>query len=229
MHYLGAKGRIAKYIVPIIRSEPHGRIIEPFCGALGMTEHLKPDIATDINSNLIDLFHAVRAGLIIPDLVTTDQHRRVRTCPDCPVKTFIGYGCSWGGKWFAGYARDKEGTNYASQSGRALMRKINNIPGTELRAASYDDIEYKSGDVVYCDPPYQSTESYKVVGSFDTERFYEFVFRTSKDIGVTFFVSEFTGPDNCKVWERERPNNLNDRTITEKLFKITQEVNRCGN
>ena len=41
----------------------------------------------------------------------------------------------------------------------------------ELTCSSYIDYEYREGDVVYCDPPYEGTEDYGT--SFDHHAFYE--------------------------------------------------------
>ena len=37
---------------------------------------------------------------------------------------FVGFGCSFGGKWFGGYARNAGGTNYAAQSKRSLLKDM---------------------------------------------------------------------------------------------------------
>lgn len=64
------------------------------------------------------MLRGVQNGYELPELITPDQYQLIKAHKDWdPVLAgFVGFGCSFGGKWFGGYARNATGTNYALQS-----------------------------------------------------------------------------------------------------------------
>ena len=57
--------------------------------------------------------------------------------------------------------------------------------------------------LIYCDPPYQSTEGYSSTGEFNHELFWETMRIWSKDNCV--FISEESAPKDFKVvWRRKK-------------------------
>ena len=67
---------------------------------------------------------------------------------------FVGFGCSFGGKWFGGYARNKTGTNYALQSKKSLMKDINTLMNARFICEDYRNVYLPDNCVIYADPPY---------------------------------------------------------------------------
>ena len=41
--------------------------------------------------------------------------------------SFVGFGCSFAGKWFGGYARSNDKRNYAKMAKNSLNKKIINL------------------------------------------------------------------------------------------------------
>ena len=53
------------------------------------------------------------------------------------------------------------------------LEQFERLQQFEINCGSYLDYEYKDGDVVYCDPPYEGTEGYD--GGFNHKEFYDWV------------------------------------------------------
>lgn len=54
------------------------------------------------------------------------------------------------------------------------LQQLERLQTLSIVQGSYDEYEYKKGDVVYCDPPYEATAEYS--GGFDIKKFYEWVY-----------------------------------------------------
>lgn len=73
----------------------------------------------------------------------------------------------------------------------------------EIRHGSYDGYEYRNGDVVYCDPPYEGTADYGE--TFDSERFYAWL--KSRPYQVWF--SSYAGVNGFRlVWAKQLRSTL---------------------
>jgi DNA adenine methylase len=208
--YLGGKAKIATKIVAAIRADggarPGYRVWEPFCGGLGATMALAtlgPVICSDANPALISLYRAVQSGWV-PQPVTEDDYRAARNLPDTdPRKAFAGYACSFGGKWFGGYARARRGTDYAAVAQRAIARQVPSAHSFDCW--SFLDVEPQPLPIViYCDPPYAGTTGYSAVGAFDHPAFWARAEQWAR-LDVPVYVSEFTAPPAWRcIWESAR-------------------------
>lgn len=94
---------------------------------------------------------------------------------------------------------------------------------TTYTHGSYETLEVRPGDVVYCDPPYAETTGYKT-GAFDTPRFWA-ITQAWAEAGANVFVSEYQAPEGWDVvWSKEQTISLNGGTernkkSIEKLFR----------
>lgn len=117
MQYIGGKFRIAKFIVPVLNRLRGDRdYLEPFIGAANIFCKIPGTrIGSDSHPDLILLLQAVRDGTIaFPDAVSEEEYQRIRREPPSALRGFVGFGCSFAGKWFGGYARDpRSDRNYA--------------------------------------------------------------------------------------------------------------------
>jgi DNA adenine methylase len=112
MQYLGGKARLAKRICAILESHraPGQRFVDVFTGGAnivaGMGDH-GPRVANDGCEPLIALYQAWLAGWRPPAEVSEELYREVKAKrdPSDPLTAFVGVGCSFGGKWFGGFAR----------------------------------------------------------------------------------------------------------------------------
>lgn len=229
MKYVGSKERHAKEILPIIlANRTVGQFyVEPFMGGASMVSKvLGPRIASDYHPSVPVLWSAIRDGWIPPNSVSESEYANAKSLPDSsPEKAFIGFGCSYSGKWFGGYARGNTASgiprNYADESARAAVKKRAGLQGVDIRHCSYSDLEIPDASIIYCDPPYAGTTKY-ATGGFDHEAFWAWC-NSMVDKGHSVFVSEYSAPDGWEcVWEKRVNNTLTKNTGSkqgvEKLF-----------
>ena len=57
------------------------------------------------------MWKALQSGWEPPDIVTEAEYQYIKDHKDedPALAGFVGFGCTFGAKWFAGYARDKRG------------------------------------------------------------------------------------------------------------------------
>lgn len=229
MHYLGGKFRIAKQLSSFLESkrEPNQPFVEPFCGACNITAEIQnPRFAYDAHPQLIFLWKALLDGWIPPDTITEERYQEAKQGKYSPHLTaFIGFGCSFSGKYFGGFARDNRGRSYARDAKNSLLRKVRRLKGVQFECRDYLELNPK-GSLIYCDPPYSSSTDYTI--SFSHEEFWEKCREWTKDNLV--LVSEYTAPEDfVEIWSiktktelRTKENGREDRI--ERLFcHISQE------
>lgn len=229
MKYMGSKARHAKEILPIILKDrkPGQWYVEPFVGGANVIDKVDGNrIGSDSHQYLIELWRAVSQGWIPPEHVSeSDYHNCSKVRDVNPYTAFVGFGCSYSGKWFGGYARggDNFGNprNYASESARNIIKQAKNIRGVQFIHSPYLELEIPNDSIVYCDPPYAGTTKY-ATGSFDHNQFWAWCDKRVGD-GQKVFVSEYNAPPHwiC-VWEKKVNNTLTKDTGSkqgvERLF-----------
>lgn len=228
MQYMGGKSRISKQISEILNSaiNKDTPFVSLFCGSCAIESKVQADvkILNDKHPYLIAMWQALQNGWMPPDVVTKEEYYRVKANMDeNPALTgFVGFGCSFGGKWWGGYAKDKRGDDYCGQAKRGLLKDLVGIQSATFTCLDYRDVEIPDGAVVYCDPPYVNTTGY-TVGQFDTDEFWDYMRQLSKRCDV--YISEESAPDDFEcIWSKEKVRTLekNDnvgRVKVEKLFK----------
>ena len=229
MKYVGSKNRLSKQIAPIIQSyidnmpDCHG-YLEPFVGGANMIDKIKCPckIGNDIHKYLIALLnHVSETTDDLPDTITEEEYNAVRTNPNNYPDWYVGLVgfCSFGGKWWGGYAKDKRGDDYCGQAKRGLLKDLVGIQSATFTCLDYRDVEIPDNAVVYCDPPYVNTTGY-TVGQFDTNEFWDYMRQLSKRCDV--YISEESAPDDFEcIWSKEKVRTLDNvgRVKVEKLFK----------
>ena len=239
MKYMGSKNRIAKEILPIILKDRKDKqyYIEPFCGGCNMIDKINDEycIACDVNPYLIEMFRKLKSGWIPPKEVSRDMYNEIRENKDKYPKWLVGYvgfNCSYSGKWFGGYA-DKTKTkvgirDYQAEAFRNIMSQIKNLSNVDFMIKSYDNyiLAADAGECIfYCDPPYQSTTKYK--DDFNHDKFWDWCREMTKK-GHTVFISEYNAPEDFKcVWKKDVKSSLSangkaggNKISTEKLFVL---------
>lgn len=228
MRYQGGKSRIATSIAQVIASnrESNQTFVSLFCGTCSVESKVKgfdKVICNDKHKYLIDLLKGVQNGYELPEYISEQDYKKIRSNKDeDPILTgFVGFGCSFGGKWFGGYARNKTRTNYAAQSKRSLLKDMATLMNAEFTCLDYREVKIPKGSVVYCDPPYNNTTGYNNE-KFNTNEFWEYMRKISKDNIV--LISEQTAPDDfVAIWEKPFTRTLdvnknNQFKVAEKLF-----------
>lgn len=229
MVYMGSKNRIAKELIPIITKDlkPNQWYVEPFVGGANMIDKIEHSykLGADNNQYLIALLEAVQNGQELPEYITKDEYIAVKTnkdnYPDWYVG-FVGFVCSFKGKFFGGYS----GITVTANGTRNYIReKTANIQKQKLKdiqfeCSTYDALDIPANSIIYCDPPYKDTTKYK--DSFDSDAFWQWCRDKAKE-GHTVYVSEYNAPEDFKcIWEKQINSNLGGRSKTakEKLFTI---------
>ena len=233
MKYMGSKNRIAKYILPIILKyrDYEQWYVEPFVGGCNIIDKVTCNrLAGDTNEYLVAMWQAIQDGWTPPDFVTEQEYRNVRNNKDMfrqSLVGFVGFGCSYSGKWFGGYARGNNSKgaprNYAAESYRNIVRQANSLKGVVFVHCAYDKLPLPPKSLIYCDPPYANTTKYK--NKFNHADFWEWCRDKAKE-GHTVFVSEYTAPDDFTcVWSKEIISSLTQNTGAkrgiERLFNLT--------
>ena len=228
MQYMGGKSRISKQIAEILNSaiDKNTPFVSLFCGSCAIESKVQTDvkILNDKHPYLIAMWQALQNGWTPPDVVTKEEYYRVKANMDeNPALTgFVGFGCSFGGKWWGGYAKDKRGDDYCGQAKRGLLKDLVGIQSATFICLDYHDVEIPDNAVVYCDPPYVNTTGY-TVGQFDTDEFWDYMRQLSKRCDV--YISEESAPDDFEcIWSKEKVRTLEKsdnvgRVKVEKLFK----------
>ncbi len=228
MRYMGGKHRLAKSLAAIFTEhrDPGQCYVEPFVGAVNVIIRMRGwRIGSDIESPLIELWKKVRDGWIPPTLVSEDEWRHIKLHQaNYPPElvAFAGYGCSFGGKFFGGYARGREGgSSFSGESSRGCIKKREGLQGVELACSPYDEITPPPKSLIYCDPPYQGRTSYQ--NKFDSDKFWQWC-RDRSDDGHNVFVSELQAPDDFKIiWEKDLKSRglrsvSNQKQVIERLY-----------
>jgi DNA adenine methylase len=225
MQYLGGKKHLAKHIAAVLESRRSDgqRFVDVFCGSLAITAAMSdrgPRLANDGCAPLIRLYEAWRDGWR-PPVITESVYQAVKTKqdPTDPLTAFVGFGCSYGGKWFGGFARDPEhGRDFAATAARSLDKLVQS--SVTLSCCDFSGVGVNAGDLVYGDSPYRGTTKYGYYRGFDYPAYLTQLNTWSRSADV--FVSEYeTQSEN---WEQVaewdvRKSRFKGRQV-ERLYRV---------
>jgi len=237
MIYLGGKHGIGKLLTefmikkcPPTSNMSSNGYIEPFCGSLGVFKNMtdkgyKKYIASDLQVDLIEMWRELqRNKLKIPNEISELTYNKLKHAksPNA-LKAVAGFGLSFGGKYFAGYAQKwagNSGRNFLEEFKTSIGKIRERIIGKNIHFYNKSYSHYNPHHMlIYCDPPYKSTEGYST-GSFDHDKFWDTMRKWSKNNCV--FISEETAPsDFAVVWKREKRRTLDKQNrfySYEKLY-----------
>ena len=230
MRYLGGKGKISKDIAKIINDEI-GRnksvpFVSLFCGSCSIESKVDANIKilNDAHPYLISLYKALQEGYELPNNVTREQYNWIRAHKDLDpaLSGFVGFGCSFGGRWFGGYAIGKRADgvqerNYCNEGKRETLRTFCGVSNAEFYNLDYRAVPIPDNSIIYCDPPYNGTTGYST-GKFNSDEFWDYVRGLSSTHKV--FVSEESAPKDFEcIWEKKVTRTL-DRNKNNQPSKI---------
>lgn len=234
MKYMGSKARFAKEILSIVLKNRKEKqwYVEPFAGGMNIICEATGDrIANDIQPNLIALFEAVVYENWQPIKLSKSFYESIRLNKSAYKPHLVGwagFGCSYSGKYFGGYAGDtqtKIGTvrDYQQESINNLLKQKEKLKGVHFTCMPYSVMLIPENSIIYCDPPYQNTTKYS--DSFNHVAFWEWCRHMAKK-GHQVFVSEYSAPDDFScIWEKTAKSSLSANGViggskesTEKLF-----------
>ena len=232
---MGSKQRLVKDILPIILNDKKDNqfYVEPFAGGMNSISEVSGyRIANDIHYYLIEMWKKLCDGWI-PDKITKEIYDDVRKNLNKYESYFIGwvgFNCSYSGKWFGGFAgetKTKIGTirDYQLEAIKNVNNQVYKMKGIIFENKSYYDLDIPPNSIVYCDPPYKGTTKY--VNDFNHDNFWDWV-RKINNQGHTVFISEYNAPDDFEcVWKKEIKSSLSangksggSKASVEKLFRL---------
>lgn len=227
MQYFGGKTKVSNQIVEYLESvrKDNQTYIEPFVGGGIICSKMSGERkAYDYNEYLIEMYKAVQGGYELPNCISEEEYKYIREHKDedKALTGFVGFGCSFAGKWFGGYARDKRKKyDFAHSSKLALLNKMSTMMDVDFQCANYKELHFRNC-LIYCDPPYCGTTQAYGTGNFDTEKFWDVMRLWSQNNDV--YISEYLAPEDfecvleipTKIDIRNKDNQMEKRT--EKLF-----------
>jgi DNA adenine methylase len=245
MRYMGGKQRQSKALSVHVSGAGSETYYEPFMGALGSAEKVVPVLArqgvekfvfSDSSAPLVGMWRSVFfEGWVPPDWVSEDEYQdvRLRADPADPLLAWCGYGLSFGGKWFGGFARGGSGGQSSEKmqanQKKSLLRKRDAIApyNPEIRCACYSSVLVEQKSTVYCDPPYAGrTKAHHTTR--DSHFAHDDFWRWAREIARTsrVYVTEFVAPSDwvpIYSWGdtvvRHRTGGASDGT-SESLFVL---------
>lgn len=247
MQYRGSKNKIASQLLPVILEDrmPGQYYVEPFMGGGNMIDKVEGlRIGNDLNYHLIEMWKALQNGWIPPDNISEEEYnylKHTQDIEDPALVAFAGFCCSFSGKFFRGFARDKDYVNYALRGKNALLKQLPNMLSVNLFSIDYQALHIPPRSIIYCDPPYRGTEGYKMpikesdkeyrltgLGViFDHEIFWEWCRQKSRE-GHKVYISEYSAPDDflcIKSIEHYTPMAKKEKgKRIEKLFIFEEQL-----
>lgn len=228
MKFMGSKNRIAKFILPIMlkNRKPEQFWVEPFVGGGNIIDKVTGNrIGGDYDKNVINALITIRDN--IEDLpkdnteFTENQYKALKYNHKYKYRAYAGFAFSYGGKWMGGWRRDKDNKrDYISEAYKNAKNQSSKLLGVKFIHSHYDELIIPNNSIIYCDPPYKNTTTYK--STFYHEGFWEWC-RQQKNKGHTVFISEYSAPSdfNC-IWSKSIVSSLTKNTGSkvgiEKLF-----------
>ena len=225
MRYMGGKIRIGRKIAGVINAFEFAHYYEPFCGLFSVGCHVRcgDRVATDTQPDLILMMQALQNGWEPPTQVSEDLYKELQYAEPSALRGFVGFGCSFYGKFFGGYARDKQHSNYAQMARTSLLKTVPALQGVKFKCLDYRLCQFEENSLVYCDPPYVCVTDYST-GQFNNKEFWDWVRKQSQQQIVV--ASEYAAPDDFEaIWQQAITTGMKDKSgrgihRIEKLFKL---------
>lgn len=231
MQYMGSKRRIKKYILPIILRDRSANqtFVDLFCGGCNLIDEVtNPRIANDLNEYVIALWKALQNGWQPPAEVTEQTYNCAKIYRELLYAKaeigFIGFCCSFGAKWFAGYGRrnvKRYGGNktLCAENRTTLLKQILLLESVKFTSLSYKEVYIPENSIVYCDPPYKGTTQYKNK-NFDHAEFWDYC-RYLVSLEHKVFISEYEAPkDFICVYVKNLSTNMQANKISKSVERL---------
>jgi DNA adenine methylase len=237
MKYMGSKRKLSKHILPLIlqnRKSLSQWYVEPFVGGCNIIDKVKGNrIGNDLNKYVIALFKEMQKdNFELPSHISETDYKEIQDNKDNYPNWLVGYvgfNLSFGAKFFGGYGRDSVGVrDYENEAQRNLKAQQKYIKDIIFYNLCYKDLIIPENSIIYCDPPYQETQSY-YEQNFNSEEFWDYCrFQVSKNNLV--YISEYNAPkDFIIIFSKSVVSSLDldtgNKTAIERLFIHKSQYN----
>lgn len=226
LQYFGGKTKVSNQIVNYLESvrKENQVYIEPFVGGGIICSKMSGERkAYDYNEYLIEMYKAVQGGYELPNSISEEEYRYIKDHKDKDkaLTGFVGFGCSFAGKWFGGYARGHGGKlGYADTSKRSLLKKMDAMKDVMFAYADYKTLSFKDC-LIYCDPPYDNTTKFTGTPDFDSREFWDVMRIWSKNNDV--YISEYVAPKDFEC-VLEMPTKIDIRNKNNRMEKRVEKL-----
>ncbi len=234
--YHGGKYRHGKEIADVIKEiyDQYGDVIkgyiEPFCGMCGVFRHITRLLpnrlkfkASDQHKSLILMWKALQNGWVPPKDCNSSQYEKLKHSKPSAEKGFIGFGCSFGGVYFAGFVK-KYGKPYPNiDLTLDTVKTLSGVKFTQNTYLYYTPTNTK-GYIIYCDPPYANIkdtryfvddESIRAL-HFNSEDFWSWCRIMSKYNIV--LITEYSAPADFKIVHTFNSKRYGNNPQNEYIF-----------
>ena len=244
--YFGGKNRSGKLIASklnnIIKEKEIENYVELFVGSGGVFKHIKCEnkIINDKEPLIIEFHkHIANGGKIeleyedyYKDLEPMYNEFKKGNYGDTPlgVVGYVAYQCSFGGMKFNTFARgntEKGRKKDYFKGGLSSLIKKQNYKHTKIFNLDFCDVKIPPNSLIYCDPPYKSTNGYSV--EFDNVFFENYINELSKDNIV--IISEYSKLENTDIYysfefTRSMHSGENKENVTVKELLLSHKNNQ---
>jgi len=236
MRYMGSKRLIANDMLNIMLANRDNNqyFIDMFCGGCNIAERVDGNvIANDIHFELIEMYKAVKKGWIPPQNISLEEYKQWKTNTkknEAHIKGFVGFGCSYGGKYFDGFARagaSSKPRNYCLESRNNIIKQAPKLSNIKFYNLSYEQVKVPNNSIIYCDIPYENTKKYVKTKRFEHDKFFRWAIDMSLKKHIVF-ISEQKELDNrflC-VFKKEVKRivgRFKANTVAEKLYLVKND------
>lgn len=220
MQYFGGKQRISKPLSEFLNDKlkENQPFIDLFCGSCNVITKIDTNrirIANDKHKYLITMWEELQNGWMPPQTLTKEDYEFLKNNKDIKphLTGFVGFGCSFAGKWFGGYATSNN-RNYCLNAYNSVLNKLKYLQGVKFYNLDYKQVDLPENSLVYCDIPYKNTTQYckSEVGEFNHEEFYQWVRDNSDKYEI--YISEYKRnvPEDFEiVWEMKSKKDIRNK------------------
>lgn len=227
MRYFGGKQRISKDLSTYLNSRlSDGQsFFDLFCGSCNIVSKIAKDrvrVANDIHPELIAMWIAVQQGRELPTEISESEYYDIKKAGEPWLRGFVGFGCSYSGKWWGGYARGGQDRNYCMNARNTTLKKASDMRDVVFTCQSYETVPLLDNAMLYCDIPYKDTTGYSS-GAFDHTRFYSWAESKAAE-GYEVIVSEYEHNVPCGwavVWSKGSKKDIRNASgIQERTTEV---------
>jgi DNA adenine methylase len=169
LKYAGGKTKVVPYVLPFWELYADRRLVEPFCGALGMTLGLRPNHAllNDANPALINFHKCVQHGLVIDLPMRYDEalyyeyrdrfnSHLLDSKEKAELFSYLNQTC------FNGLCRFNQKGAFNTPFGkytsitykRDFLKYVDVFENWEFTCGDFETVNVLPDDFLYADPPY---------------------------------------------------------------------------